>query len=116
VYKLAAIRTYQSTSESDWHFKIKHSEDAIKRSTPGILQVRRRLENGLPKGDILYHTLSPTTADGIDLLLPIFRNGQLVYHQPCTADIRKYAAEQVALFKNIADYLVEKDAAIADLC
>lgn len=115
VYKLAALRPYKSTDDAAWIFKIKYSEDAIKRSTPGILQVRRTFENGLPKGDILYHTLASPDVDGTDLLVPIFRNGSLVYHQPHATDTRKFAAAQVSLFKNISDYPVVKDAAIEDL-
>jgi nicotinate phosphoribosyltransferase len=115
VYKLAATRPHKSTDDADWKFKIKHSEDAIKRSTPGILQVRRTFEQGLPKGDILYHTLAPTTEEGQDLLVPIFRNGNLVYHSPTTAEIRKFAASQIALFKNVEHYTMIKDEAIEGL-
>jgi nicotinate phosphoribosyltransferase len=115
VYKLAAIRPYKSSDDAAWIFKIKHSEDAIKRSTPGILQVRRTFENGLPAGDILYHTLASPETEGADLLVPIFRNGRLVYHQPSTAAIKKFAASQIELFKNMDDYTVVKDSAIANL-
>lgn len=51
VYKLAAI----ARADGTWDYKIKLSEQPIKVSNPGILQVRRFLgPDGAPVGDVIY--------------------------------------------------------------
>jgi nicotinate phosphoribosyltransferase len=80
VYKLAALRN----EKGDWDYKIKLSEDLIKVSNPGILQVRRvySAEHTIEK-DILYdETNCGALPNGIDLLKPIFVKGKLVYQNP----------------------------------
>ena len=114
VYKLSAI---QKISES-WQYRIKVSEDALKISTPGILQVRRYfLSDGQPFGDMIWNTLqdNPTKSlksfDGRtvvvqertfeDLLRPILSHQQLLYELPSLSSIRQHAKEQLALFQNV---------------
>ena len=104
VYKLAAIRN----AAGAWEHRIKLSEQAIKVSTPGVLQVRRFHEDGEFRGDMIWDELSglatPSTivdpmdptrqkmVEGLpyeDLLVPIFRAGKSVYARPSLADVRQ---------------------------
>ncbi len=58
VYKLGAIRS----TKGDWQPKIKLSEQPIKTSTPGILQVRRFFASeGSPICDAIYNELQSQT-------------------------------------------------------
>lgn len=50
VYKLSAIRD----TGKEWQYKIKLSEQAVKISTPGILQVRRYTDDHGYAGDVIY--------------------------------------------------------------
>ena len=92
VYKLSAIRD----PGSNWKYKIKLSEQMIKISNPGILQVKRFINKNTYVADILYdseigikdsshmlHPLDPTRQTLLksdwqshDLLVPIFRKGK----------------------------------------
>lgn len=85
VYKLAAIRDEQG----DWQPRVKLSEQAMKVSDPGILQVRRyQSPPGQLLADVLWNTLDGEPAwrpQGVafdatsrDLLQPVFRGGQRV--------------------------------------
>jgi nicotinate phosphoribosyltransferase len=111
VYKLSAIRE----AGGAWKYKVKLSEQAIKVSTPGLQQVRRFTRNGEFIGDMIYNEFAPPTnaqvivdphnttrrkampADATmeDLLVPIFRNGQLVYAEPTLAATRERAQAQL---------------------
>ncbi len=55
VYKISAIKDV----EGNWKSRIKLSEQLIKVSNPGIQQVRRYYNNGVPAGDAIYDTLDP---------------------------------------------------------
>ncbi len=115
VYKLAAIR-----NNKRWDYKVKRSEELIKTSNPGILQVKRIFHKGLPVGDILYNELEKNLTSSIidkdekeivlhssnskNLLVPIFKKGKLVYHSPSATEIRAQTLEQLELFKNIVLY------------
>jgi len=113
VYKLAALRR---PDNSAWDFTIKLSEQLVKTSIPGILQVRRYLnEYGKPRADMLYNTAEPlperlTIVDPADstrrrpvrpeaeyreLLEPVFRQGKLVVELPTLADSRAHAQREV---------------------
>ena len=104
VYKLAAIRR----PGGEWEPKIKLSDQKLKTSLPGLLQVRRyRTLNGnvadciydertdLAGGGIMINPLDqtkqmalPAEAEADDLLVPIMRGGELVYHLPTLEEIR----------------------------
>jgi nicotinate phosphoribosyltransferase len=113
VYKLGAIRG----KDGEWDFKVKLSEQLIKVSNPGIVQVRRYALAGRPVGDMLYNQeqailenrlMDPLQAgvsqpmpvhdQADDLLVPIFANGQLVYALPSLQAIRERSLAQQAAF------------------
>ena len=92
VYKLGALRDDDGT----WQPKLKLSEQAIKTSIPGTLQVRRYVADGRMMGDMIYDedrgiddrrlivdAKDPTrrkqlagTSEATDLLTPVFREGK----------------------------------------
>ena len=92
VYKLTAIRPKGGA----WQHKIKLSEQEVKISTPGVLQVRRFEDR-----DIIWDELSPAPEAGAatqDLLVPIYRAGKRVYDPPPLEDVRRRCKEQLARF------------------
>jgi nicotinate phosphoribosyltransferase len=112
VYKLSALRN----ASGQWEHKLKLSEQVAKVSVPGILQVRRfKTEHGF-LADAIYDTLTGirdgcTIVDPMDilrrkviepgtqhedLLVPIFRDGKLVYDQPPLPQIRQRTFDQLA--------------------
>jgi nicotinate phosphoribosyltransferase len=114
VYKIAAIRD----NEGNWDYKVKLSEQTIKISNPGILQVRRFREMNEFIGDMIYNLEkplpdSPTILDPMDatrrkkmpdhaeaedLLVPIFSQGKLIYQLPDIQIIKNKVNEQLSLF------------------
>ncbi|MBI5546410.1 MAG: nicotinate phosphoribosyltransferase [Deltaproteobacteria bacterium] len=111
VYKLAAVRE----PDGRWRHTLKLSEQTAKVSTPGILQVRR-FEG--PQGfvaDMIWDELSgapepatlvdpldltrrktlPAGTPWADLLVPVLRDGKLVYHPPGLTEVRARAQEQL---------------------
>ena len=113
VYKLAALR---KADDSGWDFTLKLSEQVAKTSIPGILQIRRYLnEYDRPRADMLYNTAAPlpdplTLVDPADatrrlvvkpetrfreLLAPVFRRGQRVLDLPTLAESRAHAQREV---------------------
>jgi nicotinate phosphoribosyltransferase len=114
VYKLSAIRN----PGEPWQYKVKLSEQAVKVSTPGVLQVRRYYEGDQAVADMIYdhetpygdaativdpldmtrRKMVPPHARGEDLLTPIFRNGKLVYDAPPLDAIRRRRQNQLAAF------------------
>ena len=98
VYKLGAIRA----KGGPWQKKVKLSEQAVKVSNPGSLQVRRFEHNNEYVADMIYDDLDGTsksreivdiadvtirrriggTLKCRDLLVPIFQQGELVYERP----------------------------------
>lgn len=113
VYKLSAIRE----PDGQWRRCVKLSEQAAKSSTPGILQVRRFERGGECIGDMIYDvelgcggepwivdphddTRRKRMADARheDLLVPIFRRGNLVYEQPDLSSIRQRTLDQIDRF------------------
>lgn len=113
VYKLGALQD----ESGNWLYRVKHSEQRIKVSVPGCLQVRRYVDGqGMFIADQIYDELRqaaqlgdcvlspfedwqakkiPQTAQAIDLLEPIFRNGELVYSLPSLAEAQKLATAQL---------------------
>ncbi|MEK6371940.1 MAG: nicotinate phosphoribosyltransferase [Acidobacteriota bacterium] len=103
VYKLTAIRPQGGA----WQHKIKLSEEDVKISTPGVLQVRR-----FESGDVIWDELTGVGAaapgrpapeagaatQGEDLLVPIYRAGKRVYDPPPLDAVRRRREEQLARF------------------
>ncbi|MBN1911912.1 MAG: nicotinate phosphoribosyltransferase [Pirellulales bacterium] len=114
VYKLGAMKS----DDGQWQPKVKLSEQAVKTSTPGILQVRRYRDASGPVGDMIYNELQPlcdgeTMVDPLDptrrrrmadndasedLLVSVVRAGQVVYNSPPLEIVRTRAQEQLASF------------------
>lgn len=115
VYKLSAIRT----GGGPWRDKVKVSEQTVKVSDPGILQVRRFWADGEPLADMIYDTKHPAPATPVivnpgdptrrkrvpegarsrDLLVPVFRAGRRVYEPPALAESRRQAREELTAFQ-----------------
>ncbi len=55
VYKLSGIRQ----ADGPWEHKIKLSEQAVKISNPGVLQVRRYRRDGECMGDVIFDEEHP---------------------------------------------------------
>ncbi|HEV2719893.1 MAG TPA: nicotinate phosphoribosyltransferase, partial [Thermoanaerobaculia bacterium] len=108
VYKLTALRPHGGA----WQYRLKLSEQAVKISTPGVLQVRRFAD-----ADMIFDELTPeptrTIVDPLDLtrrrtiesdephedlLVPIFRGGRRVYELPTIEEIRARRAAQLERF------------------
>jgi nicotinate phosphoribosyltransferase len=116
VYKLSAIRN----PGDKWTYKLKLSEQMLKISNPGILQVRRFSVGKEYVADAIFSEDRPIKgsckqidlADPSkelafgksiafdDLLVPIFRKGKLVYSLPSLEEIRKRREEQLKRFPN----------------
>jgi nicotinate phosphoribosyltransferase len=120
VYKLSALRNEPGA----WDYKIKLSNEPIKVSNPGILQVRRFRSAGSFVADAIYDEAAGITAaarivslddgraislpDGVeneDLLVPVFERGKLVYAVPSAAEARSRAREQLALLPDSVQVL-----------
>jgi nicotinate phosphoribosyltransferase len=112
VYKITAI----ANDQGEWDYKLKLSEQAIKISNPGLLQVRRYFDpQGLCLADMIYNeeqplTDKPTIIDPLDntrrknlddatphqdLLQPVFRQGRAVYAPPPIEQVKARAAAQL---------------------
>jgi len=116
VYKLSAIRN----PGEDWTYKIKLSEQLVKISNPGILQVRRfsfkneytmdalyDINMGISPSSVLIDPLDPTRQRSLgkswtarDMLVPIFQGGQCVYQSPSLANIRATTKEELGHFQS----------------
>ncbi|HDR17064.1 MAG TPA: nicotinate phosphoribosyltransferase, partial [Desulfobacteraceae bacterium] len=112
VYKLTAVKD----AGGRWEYKVKLSEQLIKVTTPGVLQVRRYNRNGDYEADAVYDIelgieepcvivdpMNPTRRKRIhagtscqDLLVPIFREGQLVYNAPSCTEAREHCLSNLA--------------------
>lgn len=137
VYKLAAIQQTDGT----WQPKVKLSEQAIKTSIPGTLQVRRYMEDGRMVGDMIYDEqvgvdprrvivdskdatrrkrLAETTS--VELLRPAMLGGKRVAMAESLKDIRERAQRQLASlhptirrFMNPHEYPVGLDIGLHEL-
>ena len=92
VYKLAALQEQDGT----WTPKIKLSEQEIKLSNPGTLQVRRQFVGGKPVGDVIYDERVDQAPEGEDLLVPLIEQGKVIYDQPALESIRSRTQAQLA--------------------
>jgi nicotinate phosphoribosyltransferase len=110
VYKLGALRN----ADGSWQHKIKLSEQTAKTSIPGILQVRRFSVDGQTRGDMIWDLLegepSDTTivdpadpmrrrafagSDSRDLLIPVFRSGDVVYEPASLSESQAFVTREV---------------------
>ena len=111
IYKLGAIRR----AGGEWQYRIKLSEESAKASVPGSLQVRRFYQpDGRFMADAIYETdrgvsepckivdvetedktQIPRNTRYSDLLVPIFRAGQLVYEGPSIEVSREHVRKQL---------------------
>ena len=108
VYKLSAMRVPGGA----WQHRIKVSEQAIKTSNPGMLQVRRFEDADMifdelagEPSHVIVDPLDPTRRRAVpggaryrDLLVPVFRRGKRVYDLPGIEQIRQRRAEELARF------------------
>ncbi len=114
VYKLSAI----TDEKGEWDYRIKLSEQILKISNPGILQVRRFFDEFGAIADVIYdeekplgksaHIVDPfdptkerwinTEQESVDLLEPIFRKGALVYQVPSIHESRERTLENLNFF------------------
>ncbi len=114
VYKLNALRE----PGGRWEPRVKLSEQAVKTSNPGLLQVRRYSDAHGAVADAIYDELvplesEPTIVDPVDplrrrrlapgltsrdLLVPIFRGGERIYEPPGLAAIREHTRAELAGF------------------
>jgi nicotinate phosphoribosyltransferase len=115
VYKLTAVREPGGA----WKHKVKLSEQSVKITTPGLLQVRRYGYNGEFMADMIFdELLGPPSARPVivdpkdmtrrrqipegapfhDLLVPVFRQGARVYDPPPLAEVRARTLDQLAHF------------------
>jgi nicotinate phosphoribosyltransferase len=117
VYKLSAVRT----AGQPWQDRVKVSDETVKVSTPGILQVRRYHGRKGPRraiGDAIFdeehpaegactivdpaagtrRKAIPADAPGEDLLVPVFRGGRRVYELPSLEESRRRLRAQLDLF------------------
>jgi nicotinate phosphoribosyltransferase len=112
IYKLGAVRK----RGEKWRYRIKLSDEPAKTSYPGLLQVRRFHEaDGRFIADAIYeidHAVSkpcviadlltkketeiPTKTLYSDLLVPVFRRGELVYRVPKIEASRELARQQLS--------------------
>lgn len=110
VYKLAAIQN----EKGEWQHRLKLSEQTAKVTNPGILQVRRFFDGQFYTADAIYDELigikdpctiidsqDPNhqvigTKHAMDLLVPIFRKGKLVYKSPTLHDMQKHTKQELS--------------------
>lgn len=114
VYKLSALKDAQGK----WVYKLKLSEQMLKVSNPGIMQVRRYSSSNGHVADMIYDIhknidqncslvdpLDPTREKFIssdlsheDLLVPVFRDGNCVYEIPDIHTIRNQTTKNLNKF------------------
>lgn len=138
VYKLSALRD----PGGPWKYKLKLSEQMVKVSNPGILQVRRFQSKNINVADMIYDIntnlnhetclidpLDPTRQKilkkglyGEDLLVPIFRGGKCVYKLPELDEIRNKTLDElekfpvgIKRFMNPQQYVVGMEKSLYDL-
>lgn len=118
VYKLSCVRSAGNGDE--WVNKVKLSEQAVKVSTPGILQTRRFRRGDQYVADAIYDE-NLSIADGCtivdpmnmtrrkhiaagtecqDLLVPVFRGGELVYDVPSVHAAKEKTQAELSCFHN----------------
>jgi nicotinate phosphoribosyltransferase len=114
VYKLSAVRDVGE----EWQFRLKLSEQMTKISNPGVLQIRRYYDQNEYLADAIFNEgddlseeccivdpLDSTRQKRVDptlsyqdLLIPIFKEGQLVYATPSLKEIRAKVQTELSRF------------------
>ena len=114
VFKLTAVRRPGEA----WRPKVKLSEQPIKTSIPGVLQVSRFRGDAEAVADVIFDVgmppkgpvtmvdpLDPTRRRTIpagtpsqDLLVPIFRAGRRVYDPPPLPEVRRRVSDELSRF------------------
>ncbi|MCC9609230.1 nicotinate phosphoribosyltransferase [Blastopirellula sp. JC732] len=114
VYKLSAIQN----ERGEWEHRIKLSEQRIKTTIPGRLQVRRYSHDGRVAGDLMFDELlgepdGKAIVDPADplrrkklsanwecetLLTPVFRQGEVVYQNPTLLEMQARTKAELARF------------------
>jgi len=100
VYKLSALRD----DKGKWVYKLKLSEQAAKISNPGIHQIRRYFSKDKAILDVIYDIESGISDPVIeydhcmDLLVPIFKNGKIIYSPESIHQIREKTLHEVTKF------------------
>lgn len=117
VYKLSAVR---DSKTAPWRYKVKISEQLVKVTNPGLLQIRRYSDSTGYAYDLMYDQSQPlpsklTAIDPFDpmstktaasdtyrdLLVPVMREGKIVYDLPSLADIQKYSLAELEKFNPV---------------
>ena len=125
VYKLSSLRD----ADGEWQNLIKRSDDPQKATDPGILQVRRYYQQASMIADVVYDVRygpdqletscsietgkeggTCSTDHAEDLLVPVLRNGELVYEFPNLAVTRQRTGDQLAM---LGDEMVRLEDPIA---
>jgi len=115
VYKMSLLKDPQGV----WKYKLKCSEQMLKTTNPGMLQVRRFQNNSSYSGDAIFDlNQPPTDQDWVivdpldptkkkplknhkthrDLLIPIFREGKRVYNLPSLDKIKQKVCHELSFF------------------
>jgi nicotinate phosphoribosyltransferase len=112
VYKLGAVRSLGER----WRYRVKLSDESAKTSCPGLLQVRRflqpddrfiadaiyEIDQGIREPCVIVDFVAnarrkiPAGTKFMDLLVPVFRKGQLVYQVPEIHESRESAHKQLS--------------------
>lgn len=110
VYKLSAVQN----AKGEWVHKLKLSETTAKVTNPGILQVRRFFDGLFYVGDAIYDELTgieepctiidqhdpniqlTPTQQHMDVLVPIFRKGKLVYQSPSLQEMQARGKQELS--------------------
>lgn len=138
VYKLSAIKD----ERDQWRYTLKLSEQMLKVSNPGILQIRRFSREGEYIADAIFdinhpigkechmidpldptrEKILPEDVEFVDLLQPIFRQGKRVYSPEPLASLRERTKENlsrfysgVKRFLNPHQYIVGMEKAIYEI-
>lgn len=112
VYKLSGIQN----EKGQWEYKLKISEQMIKVTNPGIMQIRRFRKEGQYVGDMIFddqygpgeefvdpvdpvrHKKKEKEWEQEDLLVPIFRKGKKVYQSPSLQLMQEKAKKELKSF------------------
>ncbi len=123
VFKLSAFRE----ADGSWRPVIKLSEERLKISVPGIQQIRRFSDASGFVADVIWDEESgisepciridehgreipiPADAESEDLLVPVLRQGRVVYDSPPIEAMRRRSLEQVEKLGAGVRRLVEPD-------